>query len=342
MIRVGVNGFGTIGKRVAEAVSLQDDMRVVGVVKTRPNYEALVATKRGFDLYIPRDKEREFVDKSVPFKGFVEDLLEKIDLVVDATPGGVGSRYKPLYEKYNLKMIFQGGEKASIADLSFNAFVSYEKALGKRSIRVVSCNTTGLIRIIWAVSRVVDIENVRAVIIRRGADPKEIDRGPINSLVLDPPSIPSHHAVDVKTVMSDIDVSTIAVASPTTLTHLHVVFFRTRSSVSRDLLIDVLAKTPRILLIDSSRTGVKSTSEVVELARDLGRKRYDLYENIVYKDTIHVDNREIILTQAIHQEAIVIPENIDGIRALAMLEKDPWKSIEKTDKSLNILHGELI
>ena len=39
MIKVGINGFGTIGKRVAEAITLQDDMTVVGVVKTKPTYE---------------------------------------------------------------------------------------------------------------------------------------------------------------------------------------------------------------------------------------------------------------------------------------------------------------
>ena len=36
-IRVGVNGFGTIGKRVATAVAAQDDMELVGVTNTRPS-----------------------------------------------------------------------------------------------------------------------------------------------------------------------------------------------------------------------------------------------------------------------------------------------------------------
>ncbi len=341
MIRVGVNGFGTIGKRVAEAVMLQDDMRLVGVVKTRPNYEALTAVKRGINIYIPREKEKEFIDKGVEFRGFIEDLMEKIDLVIDATPGGVGAKYKSLYEKYGLKMIFQGGEKASVADLSFNSLVNYEKALGARSVRVVSCNTTGLIRVLWSISRIGDIESVRAVIIRRGADPKEIDRGPINSLVLDPPSIPSHHALDVKTVLGDIDIETIAIASPTTLMHMHVLSIRLRGNVSREEVIDVLSKTPRIILVDSSRTSIKSSSEIIELARDLGRKRYDVYENVVFKDTVYVKDKEIMFVQAIHQEAIVIPENIDAVRALMLLEKDPWRSIEKTNKSLGILSGEL-
>ncbi len=41
MIKVGINGYGTIGKRVAEAVTLQDDMEIVGIVKTKPTYEKM-------------------------------------------------------------------------------------------------------------------------------------------------------------------------------------------------------------------------------------------------------------------------------------------------------------
>ncbi len=40
--------------------------------------------------------------------------------------------------------------------------------------------------------------------------------------------------------------------------------------------------------------------------------------------------------QAIHQEADVVPENVDAIRAMFELETDKMKSIEKTDRSLGI------
>ncbi|NIQ87006.1 MAG: glyceraldehyde-3-phosphate dehydrogenase, partial [Acidobacteria bacterium] len=38
-------------KRVADAVSRQDDMEIVGVSKMRPNFEARMAVQRGFPLY---------------------------------------------------------------------------------------------------------------------------------------------------------------------------------------------------------------------------------------------------------------------------------------------------
>ena len=45
-VKVAINGYGTIGKRVADAVSLQDDMEMIGVAKTRPNYEATIANEK--------------------------------------------------------------------------------------------------------------------------------------------------------------------------------------------------------------------------------------------------------------------------------------------------------
>lgn len=40
--------------------------------------------------------------------------------------------------------------------------------------------------------------------------------------------------------------------------------------------------------------------------------------------------------QAVHQESIVIPENIDCIRAMLQMEEDNFKSIEKTNKAMGI------
>jgi glyceraldehyde-3-phosphate dehydrogenase (NAD(P)) len=52
MIKVAINGYGTIGKRVADAVAAQPDMEIVGVSKTRPSAEAFIAKSRRYPLYI--------------------------------------------------------------------------------------------------------------------------------------------------------------------------------------------------------------------------------------------------------------------------------------------------
>ncbi len=59
-IRIAINGFGTIGKRVADAVSKQSDMILVGVYKNRPNYEAYTAYIRGYPIYVSQEKAGEF------------------------------------------------------------------------------------------------------------------------------------------------------------------------------------------------------------------------------------------------------------------------------------------
>ena len=89
-IRVGVNGYGTIGKRVASAVAAQDDMELVGVTKTRPNFEALAALAKGYDLYVPEESVEAFNEAGVKIAGTIKDMYKKVDIVVDCTPGNVG------------------------------------------------------------------------------------------------------------------------------------------------------------------------------------------------------------------------------------------------------------
>ena len=46
IIRVAVNGYHTIGARVADAVKKQSDMQLVGVSKMKPDYRARIAAKK--------------------------------------------------------------------------------------------------------------------------------------------------------------------------------------------------------------------------------------------------------------------------------------------------------
>ncbi len=336
-VRVAVNGYGTIGKRVAYAISKQNDMQLIGVSKTKPDYNAILANRQGIPLYVPsEDHIKKFEEFGIKVAGIIEEMIKEADVIVDATPKGVGAKYKVMYEKFGKKAIFQGGEKAEIAEVSFSALCNYREALGKKYVRVVSCNTTALCRIICALRRIGNLKKIRATIVRRGADPHEYKKGPIESLVPDPVSLPSHHALDVKTVIPDVDIVTAAVVVPTTRMHLHIVNVEMTNKVSREELISILNDTPRILLVRWNY-GFWSTGNIVEWARDILRPRYDIYEVIVWEESITVDNREVWLMYGVHQEAIVVPENVDAIRAIMKLEDDPIKSIQKTDASLGIL-----
>ncbi|MCS7129904.1 MAG: type II glyceraldehyde-3-phosphate dehydrogenase [Archaeoglobaceae archaeon] len=331
-LKVAINGYGTIGKRVADAVALQDDMEVVGVTKTKPDFEARIAAKK-FDLYLAKKENSELFQKAgIETCGTLEELLAKADIVVDCSPDKVGAENKKIYEKLSIKAIFQGGEKKEVAEVSFNALANYDQAKGKRFVRVVSCNTTALTRLIYLLKMNFKIGRVRATILRRISDPKEDNKGLMNAIMPDPIALPSHHAKDVKTVLPDVDIVTTAFKLPTTIMHVHSLSIEMKEKVKKEDVIAILEKEPRIMLV-SAEDGFTSTAKIVEFAREL-RMRYDIFENVVWLESIAIDGNDLFVTQAVHQEAIVVPENIDAIRAIFGVEKR--LSIEKTNRSLRI------
>jgi glyceraldehyde-3-phosphate dehydrogenase (NAD(P)) len=337
MIKVAINGYGTIGKRVADAVAAQPDMKVIGVSKTKPSHEAFVAKSRGYPLYIADiSKKGAFEKAGLPVAGSVEEMLKAADIVVDATPGGIGEKNKPLYEKLGIKAIWQGGEDHEVSGFSFNSDCNYQEAIGKQFARVVSCNTTGLCRIINAMDRIFGVEKVRAVMVRRGGDPADIKRGPIDAIVLNPVHIPSHHGPDVQSVLPHINIVTLAMIVPVTMMHMHVVQMDLKSEAQRDHVIKIIEKHPRMGLVRKA-TGITSTAELKEYAMDLGRCRSDLWENGIFEDSISCLGRELYLFQAIHQEADVVVENIDCIRAMTGTVKDAVTSVEMTNKAMNFV-----
>ncbi|MEM3852065.1 MAG: type II glyceraldehyde-3-phosphate dehydrogenase [Methanomassiliicoccales archaeon] len=334
--RVAVNGFGTIGKRVARAVMLQDDMELIGVTKTRPTYEAIMANREGIPLYCVEEKQLStFKAQGIKVEGLLHDLLPSVDIVVDCTPGGVGERNKKLYEEAGIKAIFQGGEEHEVAGLSFNAFASYDEAYGKRWARVVSCNTTGLIRTLYPLDRYFGVESAFAAIIRRGADPAESKGSALNAVEPDL-ELPTHHGLDVKTVLPWLRISTMAAKVPTTNMHVHCITARLkREGVKTADVLSLWDQMPRIRFV-SGKHGIKTSGQIMEIARDLGRHGGDFAETIIWEDGTSVEGDTLFYYQAVHQESDVIPENIDCIRAMMELEKDASRSIRKTDKALGI------
>ena len=337
MKTVAINGYGTIGKRVADAVAAQDDMKVVGVSKTRPNYEARTAVEeKGYPLYIGiPEREQMFKDAGIEIAGTVEEMIQEADVVVDCTPGSIGPQNLEMYKKAGVKAIYQGGEDHELTGLSFNAISNYDDSYGADYTRVVSCNTTGLTRTLSTIDPIADIKKVRAVMVRRGSDPSEIKKGPINAIVPNPPKVPSHHGPDVKTVLKGIDVTTMALLVPTTLMHQHNIMVEINNDVETEEIIEALEKRSRVIVV-SAEEGLGSTAELMEYAKELGRNRNDLYEIPVWRESINVVDNELFYMQAVHQESDVIPENIDAIRALLEMESDNEKSIAKTNEAMGI------
>lgn len=337
MTKVGINGYGTIGRRVADAVMKQPDMELVGVTKVKPDYRARLAQEKGIPLYTPDEKTLQtFKDAGYSPRGTLEDLLERVDVIVEATPDEVGAMNKRLYEQAGVKAIFQGGEEHSLIGCSFVAQCNYEQAVGKKMVRVVSCNATALCRVLDSIDRRFGILKARVVIARRAGDPHETSRGPIDAVVLDPPSIPSHHAPDVLTVLPKLNLVTMALKVPTTHMHLQSVIVTLRKKPTKEDVIEAFASSPRIMTVQA-KTGFNSTASVIDLAREMGRPRNDLFEAVVWTDPMGIVDDELFLFVATHQEAIVIPENIDAIRAVTG-GYSREQSMKMTDESLKIVH----
>jgi glyceraldehyde-3-phosphate dehydrogenase (NAD(P)) len=331
--KVAINGYGTVGKRLADAVAAQDDMEVVGVTKTRPTFEARTALARGYPLYAAASEHlAAFEEAGMRVDGTLEDLLGEADIVLDGTPKGSG--YQPVYEKAGVKAVWQGGEKHALAGLSFNAYANYEEALGADQLRVPSCNTTGLIRTLYPLQARFAVENVHAVMVRRAADPWDTRRGPINAIVPEL-HVPSHHGPDVQSVLTGLPIQTIAVKVPTTMMHLHAVTVNLGGEVTAEEILGAWRDAPRLRFVRGAE-GITSTAQVIELARDLQRPRSDLYEIAVWEDGIHVQDHTLYFFQAVHQEADVVPENVDAIRAMLELASERKESIRKTDLALGI------
>ncbi|TLZ48528.1 MAG: type II glyceraldehyde-3-phosphate dehydrogenase [Methanobacteriota archaeon] len=331
--KVAINGYGTIGKRVADAVEVQDDMDVMGVAKMKPNYEARMALERGYALYATtKDALPKFEKAGLKVRGTLDDLLKEVELVVDCTPEESG--YKPAYEKAGVKAIWQGGEEHSLTNFSFNAAVNYTEALGRSWVRVPSCNTTGLIRTLYPLDAHFGIAKALAVMVRRATDPPDSKKGPINAIEPEL-EMPSHHGPDVQSVLPKVNIHTIALKVPTTIMHVHAVSVELKRATTAKDVLDVWRRIPRIKFFRGAE-GVASTAQIMEVARDLSRSRSDLYEIAVWEDGVHVVGNTLYYFQAVHQESDVVPENIDAIRAMLQVEKDGKASMTKTDASLGI------
>ena len=63
-----------------------------------------------------------------------------------------------------------------------------------------------------------------------------------------------------------------------------------------------------------------------------------MWEVALWEDSLTVKGSEVFYNYQVYNQAIVVPETIDAIRALAGIETDAARSIAKTDAALGITH----
>jgi glyceraldehyde-3-phosphate dehydrogenase (NAD(P)) len=334
--KIALIGYGVIGKRVADAIAMQDDMELAGVCDVINDWRIQTAVNKGYPVYAATDAAKDSMGQAVvPLAGNMANLLDIADLVVDCTPKKIAAQNVETYKARKIKFILQGGEKHETTGHSFSAENNYASALNRESTRVVSCNTTSILRTLTALKKADLLENARGTLLRRATDPWESHLGGIMNTLVPEKDIPSHQGPDAKSVDPELDVVTMAVKVPETLSHLHYWHVRLTRKATKDEVLEAFNASTRITFINYS-DGLVSNNTVKEKYLDMGRPWGDMYEVALWKDMLKVEGDELFYAYLVDNQAIVIPETIDAIRALTGIEESAEKSINKTNKSLSI------
>lgn len=335
-IRVAITGYGVIGKRVASAVLAQRDMRLAGVADIAADWRLRPLEERGIDLYAATPEHvAPMRAAGLRIAGTMEALLAEADVVVDCTPKRTAAHNAEIYRASGLKFIVHGGEKHEVTGHSFVAEVSFDNTVGRAATRVVSCNTTSIVRTLTALKRAGLLKRARGTLLRRATDPWESHLGGIMNTLVPEPDIPSHQGPDAQSVDPELDVVTMAVKVPQTLAHLHYWSVQLTRSARKEEVLDAFRASSRIALIRAG-DGLSAINTVKELMADLGRPHDNLYEVALWEDMLKVQGDELFYAYMVDNQAIVIPDTIDAIRALTGLATSAEDSMARTNETLGI------
>lgn len=338
-IRVAVNGYGVIGKRIADAVAAQDDMELVGVSDVVKDWRIKVAIAKKYVVYASTAEAFAAMKVAgIETAGTLDTLIKDVDVICDATPKKIGALNFDKYRQTGVKCIFQGGEKHSLTGHSFVAQANYESAIGRDSTRIVSCNTTAAVRILGALKGAGFLKHAYGVLVRRSTDPWESDVSGIVNTIVPESVIPSHQTSDAQTIIPDLNLSTVAITVPETISHFHTWQIELNQVVTKEEITRIFEKTARVIFLRASE-GLSALNHTLELMSDLGRPRGDMWEVGIWLDSLIVNNTYLAFNAQVYNQAIVVPETIDAIRALTGVETTAGVSIAKTDKALAILKG---
>ena len=338
-VRVAVNGYGVIGKRVADAVRLQKDMELAGICDVVADYRIRVPWGLGLRVFAAnKEAAGQMREAGVTPEGSLDDLLDSAHIVVDCTPKKVAATNIPIYREHRVKFVLHGGETHETTGHSFVAQANYASALGRQSTRVVSCNTTATVRVLGALQSAGLLKRARGTLLRRATDPWESHLGGIMNTIVPEEDIPSHQGPDAKTVLPDLDVVTMACKVPETLGHVHYWWAELARPCTTEEILDLYRRTPRIVLLRAT-DGLGTPNTIKEMLGDFRRPRGDLWEVAIWEDILSVDGSELFFCDFVDNQAIVIPETVDAIRALTELEPTAEASMAKTDRSLTDLTG---
>ena len=331
MKKVFVNGYGSIGSRIAKFVKEDSDIDVIGIGKYSPDEKVQRAINDGFPVYVPESKSGDF--KNFNISGSIESVLDDCDLVIDASPGGKGIfNRKNIYEPKDIKAIFQGGETVfndnAVADILFNSRVNYAEAFDKKYVMQGSCNVTGMGRILNPLKEKYanSLARFDVTLVRRWADLEQTDKEITDTIEM---TEQPHHGTDVKAFFgNDVPLFVRAIKVPTRQMHLHIMDVRFNEKAPTIDEIHTLFKNEYGIAILWTAKGTKDVRNFAESTK------------FNFKDTnmlhIHANMTKSIgdtiqLFYSDDQTGIVIPENHMLLQAM-LFQRDYNDAVKRTEK----------
>lgn len=306
MKRVFVNGYGSIGSRIAAFVSDDPQVELVGVGKHSPGPAAARAAARGLKVFAPASKISGFGGAS----GTIEEALDSSDIVIDASPAGSGYANKTgLYGPRGIKAIYQGGESVSgpeaVSDLLFNSRANYDEAVGKSHVMQGSCNVTGMGRMLGPLREKYGGRLARfdVTLVRRWADIEQDAEVPDTVEMAQDP----HHGSDAKQYLGpDAPLHVRAIKVPTRQMHLHILDVRFRGGAPPpEEVHGALSGELGVALLWTA----KGTAQVRHCASQMGFGFADTNMIHVHANMTRTVGDTVHMMYSDDQTGIVIPEN---------------------------------
>jgi glyceraldehyde-3-phosphate dehydrogenase (NAD(P)) len=335
LIKVFVNGYGNIGRRLAAALKSDPEIQLIGIGKYTVDERTKEAAEKGYALYVPDEVSPNFVAAGYQPAGNIKQAVIDSDLVVDAAKEGGGFENKTkYYVPLKKPAIFQGGEDRhgdhAVAGLIHNSRVNFVKASTEQYVIQGSCNVSGMGRVMqplierfgediirWDVSlirRWADLEDAKPV-----KDSIEWDRHP-------------HHQDDVKDFIPRANLYVDAFKVPSRMMHLHHMQIRFNGKApSEDRILDCYSKEFGVAVLHSA----KGTADVRKKAIELGFGFGDTNMVHIHADVLRTQGDIVKIGYSDDQTGMVIPENHLLIQSMAF-KRPRNDALKRTDALFRI------
>ena len=309
MVKVFINGYGNIGKRLASAFSHDKEIQFVGIGKYSIDDRVDEAFAKKFAVYVPEQKISDFRQKGYDISGTISDAVKESDLVIDAAKDGFGYTNKVnFYIPMNKSAIFQGGEDRTggkkVADIIHNSRINYDQAANQKYVIQGSCNVSGMGRIMQPmIEKFGDkIQRYDVTLIRRWAD-LEDTKDVKDSIEWDKNP---HHQDDVKSFLPSVKLYVEAYKVPSRMMHLHQMTIRFKNKIPYfDSLSDIYHEEFGVAVLDKAN----GTADIRLKARELGFEHDDTNMVHLHEETMRKSDDTLKILYSDDQTGIVIPEN---------------------------------